>query len=472
MPITKKVNKKSNPKNGEKPNNKIIKKTNVPKQKKKQLTKLKKAVEVSTVETSPAPVLVKESLVKESLVKESLVKKSQIKKPQIKKPQVKKQALKKLNNPKKKILKDAPKLKQKLKLEKDGITEESEAGTNPPKLKLELKVEKDGIKEAGTNHADKEVKLIKKEVAVVSTDPAKQEKRKQNKLKKKLKKAIAKEETSELVPGAGQTIFVGNVACNTKRVQLLKLFSPYGKIMSIRFRTANGKIIFKHKMRKESAALNAYIVFDSVEAATKALELNGTTLKNQILRVQKPGTSKNSSDSKNTIFVGNLKYSATDDKLHQIFSSCGEIEYVRTLQSADKKGCIGTAFVCFKSPDAVGLALELKGTMLDERPINVERYSVKKLEATNARSPKNNTIGKGNKKGGKPLEKAAIELKKAQKHKGKQIQGKKNQDNKTQDEKKKKSEFRGVKSEKSIKKPKKKTPSQMKRLANKIAPKD
>lgn len=46
------------------------------------------------------------------------------------------------------------------------------------------------------------------------------------------------------------------------------------------------------------------------------------------------------------------------------------------------KGCRGVAYVCFESADAIGLALELEGTMLNDRPIHVERYSQKKLEMT------------------------------------------------------------------------------------------
>lgn len=75
---------------------------------------------------------------------------------------------------------------------------------------------------------------------------------------------------------------------------------------------------------------------------------------------------------------------ATEEQLREIFSSCGEIDYIRCLQDGDK-GCKGVAYVCFQKPDAVGLALELNQTLLDDRPINVERYQVKKLGAKQVR---------------------------------------------------------------------------------------
>lgn len=69
--------------------------------------------------------------------------------------------------------------------------------------------------------------------------------------------------------------------------------------------------------------------------------------------------------------------------MREIFENCGRIKYVRCLQhkvNKVDKGCKGVAYVCFESPDAVGLAIELKGTMLNDRPINVERFSQMKLD--------------------------------------------------------------------------------------------
>lgn len=39
----------------------------------------------------------------------------------------------------------------------------------------------------------------------------------------------------------------------------------------------------------------------------------------------------------------------------------------------------GIAYVCFKKPESVTLGLELNNTLVDERPIRVERYSKHKL---------------------------------------------------------------------------------------------
>ncbi|XP_034487265.1 nucleolar protein 12 [Drosophila innubila] len=320
--------------------------------------------------------------------------------------------------------------------------------------------------------------------------PQKQDKNLDKKLDKKQEKKAKRKandkskdiEKRERDPAAeAATVFVGNLPINTKRVQIGRLFQPYGTVQSIRLRTAGGKQLFKHKQRKSAVSLNAYVVLESPQIAEKALALNGTEFKECHLRVTPaakasagPGPggneqSSNDADNKRTIFVGNLKYSATEQKLREIFSSCGEIDYIRCLQDGEK-GCKGVAYVCFQKPDAVGLALELNETVLDDRPIHVERYLVKKLGAKQARDsvaatksgPQTKSKNKQNSAGAKKrLDKKKL------KENGKPAESTKVAANK------KKSEYRGVKVDaiKKNKKPKKKTNNQMSALAKKIAPK-
>ncbi|XP_017056483.2 RNA-binding protein 34 [Drosophila ficusphila] len=324
-----------------------------------------------------------------------------------------------------------------------------------------------------------EEKAIKKEKKQEETKPASKEKPKSKAKANNKKEDGVKRERNPADEAA--TVFVGNLPINTKRVQLVKLFQQYGVVQSIRLRTAGGKQLFKHKQRKGAGSLNAYVVLQNSEIAQQALALNGTEFKEHHLRVTPAAKAEayakgqdqqpNDADAKRTIFVGSLKYSANEEKLREIFSSCGEIDYIRCLQDGDK-GCKGVAYVCFQKPDAVGLALELNQTLLDDRPINVERYQVKKLGAkqirdaaaasaassvsSKAKAKKQNSTGakkrldkKKGKENGTPAKQAAT---------GGQ---------------KKKSEYRGVKVDgiKKAKKPKKKSNDQQTALAKKIAPK-
>ncbi|KAH8407161.1 hypothetical protein KR222_009559 [Zaprionus bogoriensis] len=314
----------------------------------------------------------------------------------------------------------------------------------------------------------------------------------QKKQNNKKDKSVAKGKRNDKDPDAvkrerdpaaeAATVFVGNLPINTKRVQIVRLFQPFGTVNSIRLRTAGGKQLFKHKQRKGAGSLNAYVVMNSAEAAEKALALNGTEFKENHLRVTPAAKADgaagasgnehtpNEADVKRTIFVGNLKYSANEQKLREIFSSCGEIDYIRCLQDGEK-GCKGVAYVCFQKPDAVGLAIELNETVLDDRPIHVERYSVKKLGAKQARDAAAATsTGAQSKSKGKQKPTGAK----------KRIDKKKSKENGAgagaspkPTAQKKKSEYRGVKvdSTKKAKKPKKKTNNQLSALAKKIAPK-
>lgn len=116
-------------------------------------------------------------------------------------------------------------------------------------------------------------------------------------------------------------------------------------------------------------------MFDTDEAAIGAQEASGKVFRNAHIRVMMADGKKKYFDGKRTVFVGNLTYAVTDDDLYEVFQSCGEIKYVRTLRNP--LGCKGTAYVCFKNPESVGLALELNQTMMNDRPIRVERYKAK-----------------------------------------------------------------------------------------------
>lgn len=99
-----------------------------------------------------------------------------------------------------------------------------------------------------------------------------------------------------------------------------------------------------------------------------------------VLRVDVQAGSKNAAttDAKRTAFVGNLAYNTTDDQLRKTFADCGKIDYVRVNQS--KKGCNGTAFVCFKDAASVVAALKLNGRDVNGRPVRINRSEKKQTE--------------------------------------------------------------------------------------------
>ena len=80
------------------------------------------------------------------------------------------------------------------------------------------------------------------------------------------------------------------------------------------------------------------------------------------------------SDQFNTIFISNLPYGASRDKIREIFAACGEIANVRLEARRSLKGFVGFGYVQFKECESVGAALKLDRTLLSERLLYVSRY--------------------------------------------------------------------------------------------------
>lgn len=166
-----------------------------------------------------------------------------------------------------------------------------------------------------------------------------------------------------------KTIFVGNLPVNTKEKQLKRHFESFGTVKSVRLRSQMGKIIYKKSMITKDPCITAFVVFDEQQAAEAAVENCDKKFKERMIRVTLAGQKKGI--NRKTIFVGNLAYATVDDDLYEVFSTCGELESVRTIRGPS--GCKGIAYVTFKEKSALALALELQGTRIRDRPIRIEK---------------------------------------------------------------------------------------------------
>ena len=79
-------------------------------------------------------------------------------------------------------------------------------------------------------------------------------------------------------------------------------------------------------------------------------------------------------DQFNTIFLSNLPYGASRDKIREIFSVCGDIVNIRLEARRNLTGFVGFGYVQFKECDSVGKALKLDRTMLRDRLLYVTRF--------------------------------------------------------------------------------------------------
>lgn len=178
-----------------------------------------------------------------------------------------------------------------------------------------------------------------------------------------------KEETakkSTRIQGPEHSVFVGNLPTTLKKGAIKKLFMPFGKILTIRFRTSDGVSLYKKKDRKEAKALICYVRFETKAEAQAACAMNGQTVEGNRIRVSMQ-TQKHLGHIASTVFVGNIHRKTTDNELYDFFSPVGEIEYVR--QISDK----GIGYVCFKKGVSIAKALKLNQQQLNGRPLRISK---------------------------------------------------------------------------------------------------
>ncbi|CAB4412765.1 unnamed protein product [Rhizophagus irregularis] len=180
-----------------------------------------------------------------------------------------------------------------------------------------------------------------------------------------------------------RTIFVGNLPVSViqkvNHKKLKTIFSQFGKIESVRFRSIAfsellpRKLAFiKGKFHPERDVLNAYIVYKEKSSVQQAIAMNSQVFFGKHLRVDSVANPQNH-DRKRTVFIGSLAFDAQEEELWSYFESCGEIENVRIVRDSKTNVGKGFAYVQFKERVSVELALKLNDTKLGTRKIRVMR---------------------------------------------------------------------------------------------------
>lgn len=169
-----------------------------------------------------------------------------------------------------------------------------------------------------------------------------------------------------------RTVFCGNIpnGPNVNETRIKDMFSEYGPVKSVRFRSDSGKVLFSKKLKKDCQNFLAYIVFENEVDAKKSLVLNEFKLLSNHLRVNMANNKKEAFTNKGTIFVGNLPFDSLESDIHEYFSQVGPIEYVRKI--ANK----GIAYVCFHK--GVNLSIALK---LNEKPFKGRNLRISRCES-------------------------------------------------------------------------------------------
>ncbi|XP_031483979.1 uncharacterized protein LOC116253342 [Nymphaea colorata] len=181
-------------------------------------------------------------------------------------------------------------------------------------------------------------------------------------------------------PKLRRTVFVGNLPLKMKKKSLVKEFSRFGEVESVRIRSVpilDSKLprksaIFKGQINDAMASVHAYIVFKDEESATSALSYNMAKIGENHIRVDRAcpprkkvkGENPSLYDHKRTIFVGNLPFDVKDEELYQLFCHLiqaeSSIEAIRVIRDPHTSLGKGIAYVLFKSRDAANMVMKKK----------------------------------------------------------------------------------------------------------------
>lgn len=201
-------------------------------------------------------------------------------------------------------------------------------------------------------------------------------------------------------PRTERTIFVGNVPSCCSRKDIKKLLKGHGSIETIRLRSIKvttgerPSVVAKrtHKQLQEDSTFNAYVVLSSVAEAENCLSLNGTLIHGRHLRVDKVDKKTTSpQENQRSVFIGNLPFTADEEKLRELFSPCGDIEAVRVIRDSKSGVGKGFGFVIFVDKAGVMFAVrQNKKLKMDGRALRVSRYKGQQVVPTSRKVVKAN----------------------------------------------------------------------------------
>lgn len=179
-----------------------------------------------------------------------------------------------------------------------------------------------------------------------------------------------------------RTVFVGNIPVSCTRKKIKQLFKQHGCVETIRFRSIKvspGDMPVKlakqtRKQLVEGSSFNAYVVMSSSIEARNCLGLNGVLLQGRHLRIDIVARKEEvaSSKAQRSVFIGNLPFSADEEKVRETFAVCGEIENIRIVRDAKSGVGKGFGFVTFKDKNGVLFALKQNNkAVVDSRTLRV-----------------------------------------------------------------------------------------------------
>ena len=174
------------------------------------------------------------------------------------------------------------------------------------------------------------------------------------------------------VPGSeafanDRTIYIEGVPFKATERDVREFFAPAGgAILSCRLPTWH-----------DSGNLRGYghIEFDSVAACEKAIELDGSYLKDRYIKVERPRVPRilqQAARDKSeilrpagckSVFVKNIPYDTTEEDMREAFKVCGVIDGVRLAVWGHTNQLKGFGYVDFKKEESAEIAVKKTGAI-------------------------------------------------------------------------------------------------------------
>ncbi|KAE8723615.1 SNARE associated Golgi protein family [Hibiscus syriacus] len=207
-----------------------------------------------------------------------------------------------------------------------------------------------------------------------------------------------------------RTVFVGNLPIQVKKKVLIKEFSKFGEIESVRIRSVplndtkkprKGAVMLK-QINDKADSVHAYVVFKTEQSAEESLANNMAVIAGNHIRVDRacPPRKKLKAesaplyDNKRTVFLGNLPFDVKDEEVYQLF--CGinnlesNIEAVRVIRDPQFGVGKGIAYVLFKTREAANSVVKKRTLKLRDREL---RLSHAKPDATPSKRKNQSSSG-------------------------------------------------------------------------------
>ncbi|KAK2994194.1 hypothetical protein RJ640_017814 [Escallonia rubra] len=197
-----------------------------------------------------------------------------------------------------------------------------------------------------------------------------------------------------------RTVFVGNLPLKVKKKALLKEFTQFGEVESVRIRsvpilnvgafyfvleskTPRKGAIMKKQINEAVDSVHAYIVFKTEESAQASLSHNMAVVGGNHIRVDRAcpprkklkGEDALLYDNKRTVFMGNLPFDVKDEEIYQLFSGIktpdSGIEAVRVVRDPGTSVGKGIAYVLFKTRDAANSVVKRRSLKIRDRELRL-----------------------------------------------------------------------------------------------------